>query len=437
VYRIRPDACASAVFAGLFFFSSIATAADVETGVGLGMEYSDNAALAADNEVQDLIVIAGVGAKIDAGSGPFRLNANTTLRYQHYTQDTFRDQQYFNLGATVGWEMLKGRVDWEAQDFFSQRSINAVNADTPDNIQDTNVFTFGPNIYIPISARQSITLQPEYRLFTYEVQNINNQQKALDASWNYKMFQTMKLGLVGGVNKVDYDEQTISDNKFSNFHLTVSGIQPRSNYHVKLGLTRVGREGSSSVRGLSGDVTWALNLTGSSNVRAHISSGLTDSNRDLLNASKNPENGDFSNQQISAEVLRNSITRLAYNRADATLKSSVWSELRRQDYEQTLLDRDVQVLGVQFDYSVTATVSTGVYLHYTRTELTDIDRKDNQYTVGGSINYSFSRKLNGTIDLRYREKDSDLDTEDFTETSMFVNFVYGYGRVARAINRFQ
>lgn len=434
MYQVKSVNCARAVFTGILFFSFNADAVTLESTAGVDMRHTDNAILVSNNEVDELIVNTRVGAKIDAGSGPFQFNADTSLRYQHFTQDTYSDQQYFNLGALASWKMIKNRLDWNVEDFFSQQPIDSLDPATPDNIQDTNVLTFGLDIHFPISARQSITLLPEYQNFSYEIQNLDNQQNSLNASWSYQMFPTMNVELTGGVNSVDYVKETISDKTFKYVHFSVSRKLPRSVYSLKLGLTDAGRENSDSTRGLTGNVAWMLNLTGTSNLHVSISSEVTDSNRGLLNAARDPENADFSNQQISAEILRNSVARLTYNRADAKLKSSLWGELSEQDYDQALLDRDVQVVGAKFAYSVTPVVMVGIYTHYDHTVLTDISREIYLYSIGGNINYRLSRNLHSTIDLKRRNKDSTLDFEDFSEMSIFISLVYGYGKTTQDNN---
>ena len=132
MYRIRLNIYASTVFAGIILCNFSVSAAVVETTAGVGMEYTNNAALVSENEDDDLVVIVGVGAKIDADSGPFNFTADTSFRNEHYTQSTFSDEQYVSLDATAGWEMIKDRVDWTLQDFFSQQTINSFDPNTPD-----------------------------------------------------------------------------------------------------------------------------------------------------------------------------------------------------------------------------------------------------------------------------------------------------------------
>ncbi len=132
-----------------------------EPGVGIGVEYTDNATLVNEDKVNDLITVGYVGARLSENEGALTYDATTSFNNQSYTQDTFPDQHYFNLGASADWAMIKDRFNWFLSDYFSQRTVNTLNSNTPDNLQDTNVFTFGANIRTPISARQSFSLDPD------------------------------------------------------------------------------------------------------------------------------------------------------------------------------------------------------------------------------------------------------------------------------------
>ena len=141
--------------------------------------------------------------------------------------------------------------------------------DTPDNTQDTNVFTFGPAIRWPLSRRQTLTFNPSYRNFYYEEQDTDNQQLSLTASWFYQMYRLTGVGLDGGVTRFDYDdEQRKPDYTTSNIHLVVAGRRARSEFDINLGATNIGRDEFESQNGFSGNLTWLLTLTGHSRLRA-------------------------------------------------------------------------------------------------------------------------------------------------------------------------
>ena len=197
------------VFAGLYLSCKMVDALEFQPGVGVGVEYTDNAELAPDNEVNDLITIGYVGARILDNEGPLTYNATTLFNNQSYTQDTFPDQHFFNLAGRADWVMIKKRFNWFLSDNFSQRTVNTFAANTPDNLQDTNFFTFGANISAPISARQIFTLSPSFSQYYYEVQATDNKQYSLAANWNYLMSRLNNVGLNFSVIEINYTETDI------------------------------------------------------------------------------------------------------------------------------------------------------------------------------------------------------------------------------------
>jgi hypothetical protein len=224
------------------------------------------------------------------------------------------------------------------------------------------VFTFGPNIRFPITGRQTVTVIPQYMNIYYEDFGDDNQQYALSANWFYAMFPTMEVSLEGSVTDVNYDsDDRATDYTRSTVHAGLSGKRVRSIYSLNLGGTNISRDESGSTSGPTGNLTWLYNLTGHSSARAYVASELTDTGTLLLNSQTNPDDGDFSNVQISNNVVRNNIVRLTYRREDATLNTEVWGEFRDLDYEGDVSDRDVREVGADLDYHVTALLTAGIF----------------------------------------------------------------------------
>ena len=117
----------------LLALSPLASALEIEPFVGAGVRFTDNAKLTEKNEDSDQILTGLVGAKITGNDGPFRANADTSLTYENYLNNTYGDKHWFNLGATAGWEMIRDRVDWGVSDYFTQTQINNLDSDTPSN----------------------------------------------------------------------------------------------------------------------------------------------------------------------------------------------------------------------------------------------------------------------------------------------------------------
>ena len=67
------------VLTGLCLVSASSFAVRFEPGIGFGLEYTDNARLTADDELDDLIAAAYVGANISDNEGSLNYDAMATF----------------------------------------------------------------------------------------------------------------------------------------------------------------------------------------------------------------------------------------------------------------------------------------------------------------------------------------------------------------------
>ena len=424
------------VAAGLYFFSQAACAVLFEPGIGVGLEYTDNATLSPDATVEDLITVGYVGARLSENEGPFKYDASAAFNKQNYVRDTYEDQRYFNLGARADWEMIQERFNWFLSDRYSQRPINTLDSNTPDNIQDSNVFNFGANIRFPVSARQSFSLTPIFSQYYYEVQSTDNKQYSLAANWNYQMFRLTNVGLSLSTRKINYTEtnllgQSIDDTTFTTLGFTFNVQRMRSSFVGSLGSTNVSRENGDETTGFSGFLNWVADISSRSRFNALISTDLTDTSTALSASVEDPTIGNPNDVQITSDVVRNSIASLAYLREDGSLQSNITANYQELTYSESPLDRINRGLRAQLNYPVTQSLYGGAYANYGYTSQFYSGRIDENYTIGGNLNYNFTRKLHGLFDVKYRTRESNNDTFNYKEFSVFASLVYGFGNVQR------
>lgn len=415
--------------AGLCLFSQVVSAVFFEPGVGLGLEYTDNARLTSEDTVDDLITTGYVGGHVFENEGALKYDARALLNKHNYTQDSYPDKRYFNLGASADWEMVKERFNWFLSDNFSQRTINTLDSNTPDNLQDSNIFTFGANVRVPISARHDFSLVPMFRQFYYEVSNTNNKQYSLAANWNYQMFRSSIVGLSFSTRYVDYFEQVIANTRFTNLGFVSSGTQKRSTYAINLGSTNVKRDTGEETSGFAGYLRWATDVSSRSKFSTNISTNLTDTSTAGVSSGGLSGNGD--DVQLTTDVVRNSLADMAYIRDDVRVRSRLWLRFNKITYSDSPLDREIRAFGLNASRPITGLLSGGAYANYNHTKQLDSGIIDKRYTVGGNLNYSFSRKIRGLLDLKYRKRDSTSVGRDYDEYSIYASLVYGFGNVGR------
>jgi len=432
------------VFTGLCVVSNLAFSAKIEPGVGIGIEFTDNAQLTADedsdNRVSDAVVVGYVGLGLVEKKGSIQYDVKASLSKQTYLEDSFSDQDYFRLGASADWEMIRNRLNWFVKDDFSQRPIQELTSNTPDNLQDSNTFTFGARIHFPISNIQSFTLVPQFNQNYFEKQATDNRQLSLAATWNYQAFRLTNVGLNFSIRNVDYTEennlgQSRTDTDFITAAILFNTQFRRSNFIVDVGVTNVNRDndlGDSgfSGSGFTGSAAWIADLTKTSTLKTSFSTELTDTSSVAFSADS-PENSSVDNLEVNTDVVRNSLFHLTYIRDDASLNSRYWVESRKVRYSGDLLTRETQAVGLKFSRPITRLLSSSASLQFNRTKQLETLRKDKRYTARVHLKYRMSRKMHTVFDVQFRKKNSNSAADKYDETSFFVRLLYGFGDVTR------
>jgi hypothetical protein len=405
-------------------------ALSVDSGYGVGFDFTDNVRHSATNPQDEVIGLGYVGLKIDDSAGAVFGSATSSLTYQTYTQDNFGDQEYFSLDALGGWRLINNRFEIIAQDHYSQRRINALDPLTPDNTQNSNVFSLNPNITLAISARQQLLLRPSYRNFYYEQTRIDNDQSALAAIWSYQWTRTTALSLQADTTRVDYEEALLSDNDRSSIHLAVDMQRARTQYRMDIGSTLIERDGGNNLRATTGSANWQTELSRRSRMRVNFISELTDTSARQLRDVTTNQPVDVEDQ-VSADELRNRSLRVEYIRDDSTLTTRIFSDVRKQDYQTSADDRDINASGLDMRYAISQRLSMGGDASFNTTHILDIDRRDDNTTLGTSLTYKLSRDLRAEASLQYRKRRSTTATNNFEEWNLLLNLVYGFGSINR------
>ena len=409
-------------------------ALELEPSVGVGVQYTDNAQLTLDEEVSDLIATTYAAAKLNEDEGRLKYDVETSIKKDNYTQDTYEDKRYFNLAASADWEMMRERFHWTLSNNFRQRTINSLDSNTPDNLQDANTFNFGARIIFPISGRQKLTLIPLFSQYYYEQSSTDNRQYSIKANWDYQMFRLTHVGINLGARKVNYFDQDITGTTFSNLSIDLKKQQASSKFSINLGATNVQREFDEGSTGFVGSVDWLLDLSSRSKLNTVVSTSITDTSSVSRDAT-----GDLDDVELTVDVVRSSKMRLAYVRADESLHSSLWIDYRKLKYEVSPNDREIRTFGARLSYPVTQLLSGGVSVGYNHTTQLDTLREDKTFTFGTNIKYLLTAKLHTTVDIRYRTKESAEPSVDFDvlrlrnydEFSIFASLIYGFGDISR------
>lgn len=417
------------VLTGVFLLTANAHAWVFSPAVGGGMQYTDNARLTPTMEVDDWIATGYLTAGLARDEGALQANASATIFSEKYLNDSYGDQDDLNINAVATWEQIPGRLVWQVDDYFTQTSVDSLGERTPSNAQDTNAFSIGATLTIPVSGRNVFTLNPVVRDFTYEETDTDNRSHGLLAGWRYLVSPAITVGVDGTVTSVEYDNETANPGYTrKSIQAVLNGTGGRTEYQVRLGATEIDRDQFSDVSGSTGNVSLLYRLTQRSSIDARVSSTLSDTSEGYFNVASDPDGGGFNGLQVSGDILRTDTVRVTFVRADSAINTRAWAEYNEYDYEQLANDRSVQAIGFDLSHPISPQLTSSVFGTYNRIKDKSLVRTDKTRIIGGNLNYRLSRSLTVDFELRLSDRESNDASSEYKEVRGILGLVYGFGR---------
>lgn len=192
--------CAGAVSGGAW-----AQTSGLTFGVRAGAGYSDNIARVPDNEVDETLGTLGVILNAQA-DGRLSYSAIADVAYVDYLDDTFDSETVGVLDGALSYGFVPERFTWTFEDTYGQAQQNLFNADTPANRERVNYFSTGPDISLPIGARNFLDIGGRYSDVQYQDSALDNTRVGAVAGLRRQLTQDSLLSLTVREDRIEYDD---------------------------------------------------------------------------------------------------------------------------------------------------------------------------------------------------------------------------------------
>lgn len=402
-----------------------AVALRLDYGTSATMSYSDNINQASENKQEEWVGSGNIGVTVDQESGPIIIDANAFLRYEDFVNDTFSDRFLFSLNNQAEWRITPERFSWTLEDYYTQVSVDAVDPATPDNTQNTNAFSTGPNLVLRLSPRNKLEAGLRYEDIYFEDSDADNIRYSVFASWLLTLTSTREFSVNLSGEKVDFDDEELNDNfTREDYSFAFATRYPRYAFRVELGGTHI-QSNSDSTTGYLANAAYTWNLTSLSTVAISVGSQLTDTSRNLLQENAIPIQDDLQTEQVSSDVFREEEVTVAFTKEGDPLRGELDATWIDRDYKRAPLDRVIERVAGNIEYNLTATLVGKIFGDYVRTREITTRRLNNDHSIGAGLIYLIRRNLRLEMIAQYYSRNSNVADGSFHEISGLLGIVYG------------
>lgn len=403
-----------------------------EFGLSLGATHSDNIGRTAQDEVSETTAAAGVQFNVVRSGGRLDLDAAADLQYRSYLDDTFGDEVVGGLSGRLVYAFVPDRFTWTVQNNYGQTLVDRRLVETPDNRQDTNYFSTGPDWIVPVGGRTQLRLQARWADARYDATDADNQRYSGAIGLTRALGRGSSLSLNGRAERVEYQDVLPGLDFEYDFVTGFLGYRiegARTTLELQGGYTSVDGGGPSFDGPLFGVVV-TRQLTQRSTLEFSAGTELTDTtqafSRDQLLAGVDAGSGTVI---VNRDPLQSDYAALAVNLAGGRQTLRLGADWRR-DRQETLNEFDRDRLGASIGLSreLTPRLRGTLAAAFAREELDNLATDFDEWSVGAGLEWALSSAVGVTLRADRIEGSGEVSgvagSRDYTENrfSLFLTY---------------
>jgi hypothetical protein len=234
---------------GLFSSSDVATAERTVPyvyGIDAGIGETDNVTLASINRTSQTIATADADLTVNERSRVFDVKAAGSFSYLDFLQHAYGSELLGRFDGQADAALIPGRLVWVLRDNFGQGALDPYTPLTPNNIENINYVTTGPDLKLRLGGVDFVDVSARYARAQYQGTPFNSNR----FQGNIALGRDVSAGASASLNVST--ERVLFDNTVYNSDFERSSGYGRYELHGartdfvgELGATVVSQSGSS------------------------------------------------------------------------------------------------------------------------------------------------------------------------------------------------
>lgn len=136
--------------------------------LAIGGIQSDNVARVSTDEESGSVAISTLNLKYRENTRRIMADVDADIGYEHFLDETFEDGVIGRADGVVTVGLLPETFEWSVEDQFRQARVDPFGSDTPENRQNVNRFSTGPNVRLRLNDDLAIRFNGRFARVDYE-----------------------------------------------------------------------------------------------------------------------------------------------------------------------------------------------------------------------------------------------------------------------------
>lgn len=417
--------------AALLLSLSCGAALSAEIGYGLeaGAAYSDNVFRSSSDKISQTIAVGGANFSVLNATRRFNINALGEFKYLNYLDNAYDPELIGGFSGIARLAFVPDRFEWFVEDNFGTVRTNQFVADTPDNRENINYLSTGPEITLPLGTRTNFKLTGRYSNVAYEKSPIDENRYGGDVELSRALSEVSALSLKGTTEKVRFDRSAVdNDYRRDEYYGSYTIGAARTQLTLDAGYTKLVRADSED-GGVLARLGLSRRTSPASVARLVLGREFSNSGASLRELQSNAGVGASTLPVLAVEnpFTSNYVT-LSWDFVRGRTQAYVSMAYHKADYEtQPTLNRNWITSSISLRRQIGPVITAYVGGDYFNLNF-DVPGQDYSEIHGNlGLIYQIGARL--YMDLRYERfgRNADVSSTEYRENEVWLTAVYAVG----------
>lgn len=424
----RSAAC-GALVAGVLVAVQPVTAAELSYGAYLGLGYTDNVTRVSEGKQDETIATIGGQLSLDHESRRLDANVASRLEYREYLDGSYDSEVIGNLIGHAMLDLIEERFTWTLDDTFGQATQNQFAPTTPDNRENVNNLSTGPDFTLPLGSRNKMILRGRYVDVKYEDSDLGNQRTRGEFALRREISEASSMSLNATTEEVTFDDDTqFAEYDHDEGYLSYDVEAARTTLSIDGGVTQI-RSGGETDDSWLGRLEFTRQVSPALAVGIKLGHDFSDAGAAFANLQDDqPGSIDPVPVQQTASPFENTygtiFGQFNRNRTALQLRLSYYDE---QYDSQPELDRTRQTLDLSLSRDLNASLSAHASAYFSRQDFETLDHEFTDLMAVLGLRWNFGRVSFLSFDYQFYDRNDDTAGDDYSASEVWVRLSYLVG----------
>jgi len=436
--RTRPRRLLGALAGALALIAQDATmAGDLAYEFSVEAGQSDNITRQAVDPIDETIAALGLRFSFDQRGSRVESDLVGNLAYNDYLDDTYDSDFLGNFVGNVSVELIPERVRWVVSDNFGQVLTDPFMPATPENRENLNYFSTGPEATFALGSQTQMNAGARYSMTSYESSDFDSEGVLAQLGLERLLSKSSSLGLNVSWQDVTYDDAIVNaDYDEAEAFLRFSATGARTHLRIDAGYNEINHD--------------LDNVSDSGPLfRIEASRRVSARSRATLDAGHefSGSGSAFASAQGGGEITLDPIggrqtalpfmldhVRLAWRLNRNRTQFGLMGSWNSQEYSDApILDQSFTNIGGSVAHDISPALNLQLELLSADGNFEQPGGDYQDFTAGLSLRWHASRRLSLSFSYNYFDRDGDEVASGYEENRFWISLAYSYSEPRTAL----